>query len=196
MERGPDLRQSVLRAYSAAALRPNDAHAFPVGRTFAESLGYPPEVLASLPAACTDAFAGVSNLSLSAEIPPGRVILDLGCGAGLDSLIMARRTGPHGTVIGVDFSFPMLARARHSARTAGIPNVAFCLAAAENLPLRSGSIAVAIANGIFNLNPNRTTIFRELARVLQEDGVVYSSELVLRGPLPLGHAGSEADWFA
>ncbi len=185
-----------MRAYSAAALRPDDVHAFPVGRQFAESLGYPPGLLASLPAASTEAFAGVSNLSLSAELSPGGVILDLGCGAGLDSLILAGRTGPRGRVLGVDFSFPMLARARHSARTAGIANVAFCLSSAESLPLPSDSIAVALANGIFNLNPNRTAIFRELGRVVKKGGVVYSSELVLRAPLPRDHSGSETDWFA
>ena len=172
-------------AYSAAARRPRDQHPFPVGREFAESLGYPREVLSTLPEECVEAFTGVSNVSMFAEIPQGARVLDLGCGAGLDSLIAAQRTGPEGIVIGVDFSFPMLKRARRGA------GVVFCQADAEDLPLRDGSIDVALVNGIFNLNPTRDAIFRELGRVVRRGGVVYSAELIApQQPL------SEADWFA
>ena len=184
MNNALDLRTKVREAYSAAALRPQDGHAFPVGRQFAASLGYPEDLLITLPPQCLEAFTGVSNVSVFADIRTGDTVLDLGCGAGLDSLVAARRTGPAGTVIGVDFSFAMLARARGAARDAGIHHVVFCQAGAEALPLRDGSIAVALVNGIFNLNPARGAIFRELARVLQPGGSVYAAELVLREPLP------------
>jgi arsenite methyltransferase len=114
MELGSGLRHRVMEAYSAAALHPNDSHAFPVGRRFAETLGYPAELLKGLPPACVEAFAGVSNVSVFAQIPGGATVLDLGCGAGLDSLVAARRAGPNGIIVGVDFSFPMLARASRS----------------------------------------------------------------------------------
>jgi hypothetical protein len=81
---GTGLRDKVRIAYSAAAEKPQEKHAFPVGRGFAESLGYPADLLDHLPAIASEAFAGVSNVSVSAEIPSGATILDLGCGAGLD----------------------------------------------------------------------------------------------------------------
>jgi SAM-dependent methyltransferase len=191
-----DLRAKVRSAYSAVALRPLDAHAFPVGRHFALSLGYPEELLATLPPQCVDAFTGVSNVSVFADIREGDTVLDLGCGAGLDSLIAAERTGPAGTVIGVDFSSAMLARGHSAARDAGIHNVVFCQAGAEARPLRDASISVALVNGIFNLNPARDAIFRELARVVEPGGGVYAAELVLREPNPSDSQHDERDWFA
>src|SRR5579864_5878655 len=135
MRQESELRCKVREAYSSAALCPREAHAFPVGRQFAESLGYPAGLLDELPPACVQAFTGVSNVSMFAEIPKGSVVLDLGCGAGLDSLIAADRTGGKGRVVGLDFSFPMLARARQSAQEAAVGNVVFCHADAECLPL-------------------------------------------------------------
>src|SRR5947209_16392969 len=89
MEYRSQLRSRVRDAYSAAAERPRDEHPFSVGRQFAESLGYPQEILSTLPQDCAEAFSGVSNVSVLAEIPKGSPVLDLGCGAGLDSLIAA-----------------------------------------------------------------------------------------------------------
>jgi hypothetical protein len=70
----PDIRTGVQRAYSAAAENPQAEHPFPVGRQFAESLGYSPDVLAGIPAVAVDAFAGVSNVAVFAEIPPGATV--------------------------------------------------------------------------------------------------------------------------
>jgi SAM-dependent methyltransferase len=190
------LREKVHQAYSAAAHRPLDSHPFPVGRDFAESLGYPKALLESLPSTCIEAFSGVSNVAVFAEIPQGATVLDLGCGAGLDALVAAQRTGPQGKVIGVDFSEAMLARACRSASQAGIANVVFCGADAAQLPVGVESMGVVLVNGIFNLNPQRAAIFRELARVVRKGGVVYSAELVLSRPLPPEEKRSEANWFA
>ena len=191
-----EIRDAVRGAYSAASLNPLGKHAFPVGRDFAESLGYPRDLLAQLPAAAFEAFTGVSDVSIFAEISSGARVLDLGCGAGLDSLISARRSGPRGTVVGVDFSAAMLERARKSAAEAGLGNVTFCRADAEQLPIRSDSIDVALVNGIFNLNPGRATIFHELVRVLHKGGVAYAAELILRESSAQEVSNSETNWFA
>ena len=98
------IRGAVHRAYSAAARQPDAGHPFPVGRRFAESVGYPTAILDSLPESCVGAFAGVSYVVGFAKISLGDTVLDVGCGAGLDTLIAARRVGPSGRVIGVDFS--------------------------------------------------------------------------------------------
>ncbi len=190
------LRDAVRNVYSAAADRPDVKHPFPVGRAFAVSLGYSLGLLASVPSGCVDAFAGVSNVAAFADIPQGARVLDLGCGAGLDSLIAARRVGPHGRVFGIDFSDEMLVRALEGAAEAGDRNITLCRADAESLPLQDGVVDVALVNGIFNLNPGRTEIFSELARVVRLGGRVFAAELILREPLPATNVFSEADWFA
>jgi SAM-dependent methyltransferase len=196
IDKAQHLRAGVHQAYSAAAENPYGEHPFPVGREFAESLGYPAEVLAELPAAAVEAFAGVSNVAIFADIPAGATVLDLGCGAGLDSLIAARRVGPMGRVIGVDFSETMLKRACQAAAEVGLENVEFRQAEAENLQLNDFSVDIVLANGIFNLNPARDHIFSELARVVRPGGSVYAAEIILRDPLPPEIQESETNWFA
>ncbi len=190
------LRESVCRVYSAAAQKPAEEQTFPLGRDFAESLGYPPDLLASMPAVSVDAFTGVSNVSIFADIPTGATVLDLGCGAGLDTLIASGRVGAAGKVIGVDFSDAMLARARKAAAEHSVNNVEFHHADAEDLPIAEGTIGVALVNGIFNLNPDREAIFRELARVLRHNGIVYAAELILREPLPAEILKKPGSWFS
>ena len=189
------LRNAVHTAYSAAAERPTQKHAFPVGRVLAERLGYPADLLDALPSVAVEAFAGVSNLAVSTAVPTGARVLDLGCGAGLDSLILAKRVEPIGRVVAIDFSEAMLTRARQAAAEAGV-NVTFHQADAERLPLDDASVDVAIVNGIFNLNPARSEIFRELARVVRPDGNVYSAELVLQEAVTKPDHFTEAEWFA
>jgi arsenite methyltransferase len=189
------IRESVREVYSAAAQRPEGEYPFPVGRCFAQSVGYPADLLSTLPSISVNAFSGVSNVSLFADIPVGATILDLGCGAGLDSLIAARRVGITGRVIGVDFSDTMLARAQEAAVEARIKNIEFHHADAENLPIPNESVDIALLNGIFNLNPMREAIFRELARVIRSDGAVYAAELILKEPLP-SEFRNDSNWFA
>jgi arsenite methyltransferase len=189
------LRDAVRSAFSAAAARPQDKHAFPIGRVLAGRLGYPPDLLGTLPPVSVETFAGVSNVSVFAEIRAGATVLDLGCGAGVDSLIAARRVGAGGRVVGIDFSETMLARARQGAAAFGVA-VTFARADAEWLPLEDSSIDVALVNGIFNLNPARAQIFHELARVVRPGGSVYAAELIAQEPVVEGGTFSEASWFA
>ena len=135
-------------------------------------------------------------MAIFADIHVGSIVLDLGCGTGLDSLIAARRVGPNGRVIGVDFADTMLTRALQAAAEAGAHNVEFHQAGAEKLPIGEGKINIALVNGIFNLNPKRAAIFLELARVVRQDGAVYAAELILKEPLALEIQASETDWFA
>lgn len=190
-----DLRDGVRQAYSAIAEHPQDEPPFPAGYELARGLGYPPHLLDTLPATSLEAFCGVSNVSLLADIPEGAAVLDLGVGAGLDTLISARRTGVRGKVIAIDFSAAMLNRARQAIIEAQATNVEIYLADAEQLPVEDAGIDVAIVNGIFNLNPYRAQIFSELARVLRPGGALYTAELVLTAPLPAEEQQSMPNWF-
>lgn len=196
MNNQDQVRIRVKQAYTQIAEHPDAAPLFPTGRALAEGVGYPPDLLDTLPSASVEAFCGLSKVSLFAELPEGASVLEVGCGAGLDTLIAARRTGKEGKVVAVDFSMAMLDRACYGAREAGIDNVEFIYSDAEKLPVVAGSMDVAIVNGIFNLNPRRDQIFSELARVVKPGGAVYAAEIVLAGPLPKGEHESADSWLS
>ena len=191
-----ELREGVRFAYSAAATAPNDEHPFPIGSAFAYELGYPQDLLNRIPVESAEAFAGVSNVSLEAPLRNGLLVLDLGCGAGLDSLVAAERVGPNGHVVGIDFSGSMLNRASRAAKGYGHTNLAFVQASAEHVPLRDSCIDMALVNGIFNLNPFRRKIFDELFRVLRPSGHVFGAEVVLKSALPEQLRSGSANWFS
>jgi SAM-dependent methyltransferase len=189
-------RHAVREAYSNAARDPKSSHPFPVGRRFAKSVGYSAALLKTIPKSSVESFSGVSNVSLFAEIAEGMLVLDLGCGAGLDAVVASRRVGPQGRVVGVDFSPEMAFKAGRTILDSGIENLQVAVAGGEDLPLESGTFDLAMVNGIFNLNPFRREIFRELARVLRPGGTVWSAEIILKEPLADAHRQSEAAWFA
>jgi SAM-dependent methyltransferase len=189
------LLDAVRQSYSMAADDPAGRHPFPVGRGFSESVGYPAHLLDSLPAATVNAFVGVSNVSIFAEITQGSTVLDIGCGTGLDSLIAAGKAGPAGRVIGVDFSESMLKRAREAAEESGL-EIEFHCCDASQIPLEDGSIDVILVNGIFNLNPGRENIFLEMSRLLKPGGYVYAAELVLTAPIRRRPLRNLDDWFS
>ncbi len=186
------LREQVREVYSAIAAEQGGSHPVRVGRALALGAGYSDQLLATVPPGSVDAFAGVSCLPCFVEIAPEARVLDLGCGAGLDTILIATSAG---SVFGVDFSEEMLSLARASAWKAGTENAEFRLADAEAIPVDSASFDVAVVNGIFNLNPTRQRIFGELARAVRPGGMVFAAELTLKAPLPADQR-SRADWFA
>jgi SAM-dependent methyltransferase len=190
------LRERVHEAYSAASRKPEGSNPFPIGLEFAREAGYPADLLTTLPDPSIEAFTGISAVSVFAEIEAGDVVLDLGCGAGLDAIVAAHKAGPAGRVLGIDFSEAMLARAAQSGRQSHGGNLVFVQADAERLPLREASVDAAIVNGIFNLNPWRDSIFSELARVLKCGARVFGAELVLQAPLASEQRFNTANWFS
>lgn len=191
-----ELLAGVRRAYSAAATDPGRTHPFPVGKAFAQGVGYSPSLLDSLPAEAVDSFAGVGPVAGFAEIEPGARVLDIGCGAGLDSLLAARKSGVGGRVVGLDFSHAMLTQAMVAARRAGEGTILYCCGDAGHLPLATASVDVVLANGIFNLNPERQGLFREMARVLRPGGRAFAAELVFTQPQSAQGVRDINDWLS
>ncbi len=186
-----ELHNQVRTAYTEIALSPADNQFFPCGRLLAEDLHYPADLLDNLPAAAVEAFCGVGDVSLYASIRPTDVVLDVGCGAGLDTILAAGRAAK---VIGVDFCPAMLERAQLCLKEARLEGkVTLLRAEAQSLPLLDASIDVALVNGLFNLNPLREQVFLELARVLRPGGALYCSELILNGS---PDRSAQTNWFS
>lgn len=122
---------------------------------------------------------GVGNHLRFAEIEPGSTILDLGCGAGIDSVIAARRSGDGGHVIALDFLPEMLERTAKAAATAGLDNIVPLEGEMEEIPLPDDSIDLVISNGVINLSPRKARVLAECARVLRPGGGFCISDLAV-----------------
>jgi ubiquinone/menaquinone biosynthesis C-methylase UbiE len=159
-------------------------------------LGYDAQELAMLPQESTAAFAGVGNPHRIGPIEPGETVLDIGCGAGMDLLLAARRSGPSGRAIGVDMTPAMIERAKRSAVKAGLwETVEIRRGVAEELPVESESIDVVISNGVLNLSPDKHSAFGEIYRVLKPGGRLYLADVVVQRELSLA-ARSDVDLWA
>lgn len=140
---------------------------------------YSPEELAEVPRSAADGALGVGNHLRYAVLSPGDVVLDLGCGAGIDSILAARRVGPTGRVVALDFLPEMLERTAAAATEAGLDNVETVEGEMEAIPLPDGSVDVVISNGVLNLSPRKARAFAECARVLRPGGRFCVSDLTL-----------------
>lgn len=192
----PDqLREAVRDRYAAVASRPEGQYSFRVGRDFAEALGYPAELLDSVPSSAVEAFTGVATPMLRAELQPGETVLDLGCGGGLDLALAARAVGPTGHAIGIDMADTMVERATATAQALGYTWAEARVGHAEALPLADASLDCVVANGILNLSPDKPAVLAEVARVLKPAGRFVLAETTLRYGLPPGSIQGLEDWF-
>lgn len=173
------IKAGVRGRFVRLAVAPQEEKKFPVGAASARRLGYDPDEIDSLPAGATESFAGVGNPLALREPRPGEVVLDLGCGAGLDSILAARRVGPAGRVVGVDMTEEMVVKARKNAVAAGVINVAFHAVDADALPMDDGTVDVVISNGVFNLCLDKPKVLTEVFRVLRPGGRVQMADVLL-----------------
>jgi arsenite methyltransferase len=192
MSDSPSILEQVRTQYSAVAKRGLSSNHEGV-RSVAEAFGYTPEELASIPA---EANMGLScgNPTATARLRPGEVVVDLGCGGGLDVLLAAPKVGPAGKVIGIDMSQDMIELARRNAANGpgGQPvgNVEFHLSTIDKLPLDDESVDCVISNCVINLAPDKAAVLREIHRVLRPGGRLAVSDIALKKKLPAEVAGN------
>ncbi len=195
-ELSPDaIRRAVQAKYEQVATRPGRKHPFPVGRAFAERLGYPEEVLAGLPGVVTESFTGVSIPISLAGLHAGEAVLELGSGGGLDAILAAREVGPSGRVTGLDMAPTMVEKARASSEALGLENTQFVQGHAEDLPFPDIHFDAVLVNGILNLCPDKRPVLAEVFRVLRPGGRAIIAEIVLERDLPAAEIRTLEDWF-
>ena len=176
------LKSEIKKTYARVSEQPGGDFIFPTGRSWAEDLDYPAE-LANVPESAAESFAGVANPFSLGRLAPGERVLDLGSGAGTDSLVAAQMVGEDGRVTGIDMTMEMLAKARAAATEMGVSNVEFVESEAERLPFEDSSFDVVISNGVIDLIPNKDAVFSELHRVLQPGGRLQIADVTIQNPV-------------
>src|SRR5438309_9419996 len=176
------LKREIKKTYASVSQEPGKDFVFPTGRPWAEDLAYPRE-LANVPESAVESFAGVANPFLLGRLEPGERVLDLGSGAGTDSLVAAQMVGDEGRVVGIDMTPEMLAKARAAAAEMGAGNVEFVEGEGERLPFADGSFDVVISNGVIDLIPDKDAVFAELFRVLAPGGRIQIADVTIQNPV-------------
>jgi ubiquinone/menaquinone biosynthesis C-methylase UbiE len=132
-----------------------------------------------MPQSAIEGALGVGNHLRHAEIDAGETLLDLGCGAGIDTILAAQRTGPTGRVIALDFLPEMLERTTTAAAEAGVDIIEPLEGDIEAIPLADDSVDHVISNGVINLAPRKARVLAECARVLRPGGKLTVADLTV-----------------
>ncbi len=190
------LRGAIRHEYEQVATCPTRGFHFHTGRPLAERLGYPAADIAGVPAGSLESFAGVGNPYVFGRMRLGETVLDVGSGAGLDSLIAARQVGPTGRVIGVDMTDAQLAKARRLADEHGFTGVEFRKGYIEQPPVDPDSCDCIVSNGVINLSPDKPAVFAAAAAALRTGGRLALADIVTAQQLPEGVTCDAALWAA
>lgn len=177
------LRQEVRAKYRAVADEPTGHH-FHTGKDAARQVGYAPEQVDAFPDEVVACFAGVASPFALRQLRAGERVVDVGCGAGFDSLLAARTVGPEGSVIGVDMTPEMRQRAERNISETGLGHVEIRPGLAEELPVEDGWADVVISNGVINLCGDKGKVLAEIRRVLRPGGVLQFADIANGRPVP------------
>ncbi len=179
-----ELRARISEKYRDVAMNPALGFHFHTGAPLARMLGYPEALVAALPEGTVASFAGTGNPFLFGDLHPGETVVDIGCGAGFDTLTAARQVGPQGRVVSVDMTEEMRAKARAGAEALGLAHVDVLEGFAESLPVTDGIADVVISNGVINLCPDKQAVFREMYRVLKPGGRIQVGDILVHKEVP------------
>jgi SAM-dependent methyltransferase len=179
-----ELRSRISEKYTEVAQTPGQGFHFHTGRPLAAMLGYEAGEIEALPESTVASFAGTGNPFSMGRLQEGEAVLDMGCGAGFDTLLAAGQVGPTGSVIAVDMTEAMLEKTRAGAAALGFSNVTVKHGLAEQLPVEDASIDVVISNGVINLCPDKMAVLDEVFRVLRPGGRFQIGDVVVHKAIP------------
>ncbi len=188
------IEESIRGKYVKVAASPAGLFRYPTGRAGLEALHYDQQIIQALPESVAAAYCGVGNPFALGSVNQGEAVLDIGCGAGVDSIIAAKLVGPSGAVTGLDLVPEMLDRAKENSRLVGTDNVEFMEGSAEDLPFPEASFDVVTSNGVFNLVVNKVKALGEVFRVLKPGGRFMLADQVLAGELPKETSARIENW--
>ncbi len=178
------IQEAIRKRYAKVAVTPEGSFKYPTGRDALEKLKYDRRLINDLPSEVISSYCGVGNPFQLGPVYKGEVILDVGCGGGVDTLVAAMMVGPTGKVIGIDVVPEMVERARENLKKTSLENVGFQESSPEALPFPNESFDVVISNGTINLILDKTEALKEILRVLKSLGRLMIADEILTGRLP------------
>ncbi len=189
------IEEGIRDKYSKVAENPEGLFAYPTGRPGLEALKYDPKLVNALPQEVVSSYCGVGNPFSLGKINKGDVILDIGCGAGVDTIVAAMMTGPTGRVVGIDIVSEMVQRAKSNLGMTDEKNINFIETSGEDLPFEDAEFDVVISNGVINLIPDKEALLEEVMRVLKPGGCLMVADQVAIGDVSKDLKARIANWF-
>jgi len=189
------IEAGIRNKYIKVADNPEGLFEYPTGRSGLEAQKYDPELVNALPQAVISSYCGVGNPFSLGPINKGDAVLDIGCGAGVDTILAAMMVGPTGKAVGIDIVPEMLERAKSNQDMTDFKNVTFKRASGEDLPLTDAEFNVVISNGVINLIPDKDAFLKEVMRVLKPGGRLMLADQVTIGSVQKDIKARLANWF-